>query len=120
MQEPKELGAVRGAGAKADRDTGATAPDAKKAKAVEVKQTRVKAKEPSNREMLLRQILAMPAVKKAIKDGELSLQSLKKESYARLLRRQELLGNMGIRNRRVELPAEGLVPAVSPNEVPAS
>ena len=79
------------------------------------------AQEPGDREKVLRQILALPAVKKAIKDGELSVQTLKKCSYSRLLRRQkQLLGNMGLRNGGAESHAESFVAVAIPNEVTAS
>ena len=103
VRESKEPRAVREAEAKAIPGSEATA------------------RKMGDREKVLRQILALPAVKKAIKDGELSVQTLKKCSYSRLLRRQkQLLGNMGLRNGGAESHAESFVAVAIPNEVTAS
>lgn len=93
VREPKELGAVRAAETTAVREAAIKVKG--KAKAVKVKaEPEVKAQEPGDRVTLLRQILALPAVQKAIKDGNVSLQTLKKDSYSRLLRcHKQLLPN---------------------------
>jgi hypothetical protein len=115
VREPKELRAIREAEAKAIRQAKAKA----KADAKAILEAEVKAEAPGDKEMLLRQLMATPAIKKAIKEGKLSLRNLKKDSYSRLLRRRQLLENTVLHNGKAEPHARSFVAAAPPTEVTA-